>query len=251
MSCARSSPRRANRSPARRTRGVRAAAATAAEEADGWGGGGRVGAGAWRCCASGAGVATSTEYEVRSSSDGGWARGGVLVLSTGAMRRSTGHTEPKVTVSAVRTADTVLAPRRRPFTKVPWLEPRSVMKQFVPLASRVSVQWRLDTASEDRSISFFGCLPILTEHPRRRSAAGRHGRPACATSPTCGMRTAARQNQGSVAEPQRQHDAKNNSSGRRRPPPAPLSSAGSPWRTSKVVIAAACDRPSRAAAVPA
>ena len=87
MSCARSSPRRANRSLARRTRGVRAAAATAAE--DGWGGGGRVGAGAWRCCGSGAGVATSTEYEVRSSSDGGWARGGVLVLSTGAMRRST------------------------------------------------------------------------------------------------------------------------------------------------------------------
>ena len=86
MSCARSSPRRANRSPARRTRGVRAAAATAAE-ADGWGG--RLGAGAWRCCGSGAGVATSTEYEVRSSSDGGWARGGVLVLSTGAMRRST------------------------------------------------------------------------------------------------------------------------------------------------------------------
>ena len=88
MSCARSSPRRANRSPARRTRGFRAAAATAAE-ADGWGGGGRVGAGAWRCCGSGAGVATSTEYEVRSSSDGGWARGGALVLSTGAMRRST------------------------------------------------------------------------------------------------------------------------------------------------------------------
>ena len=147
------------------------------------------------------GVATSTEYEVRSSSDGGWARGGVLVLSTGAMRRSTGHTEPKVTVSAVRTADTVLALRRRPFTKVPWLEPRSVMKQVVPLTSRVSVQWRLDTASEDRSISFFGCLPIRTEQPRRRSAAGRHARPACASSPGGGMLHSWRR-------AQRQHDAR-------------------------------------------
>ena len=87
------------------------------------------------------------------------------------------------TVSAVRTADTVLAPRRRPFTKVPWLEPRSIMN-VVPLASRVSVQWRLDTASEDRSISFFGCRPILTEQPRRRSAAGSHNR---APSPRVGM----------------------------------------------------------------
>eukprot|EP00964_Phaeocystis_antarctica_P095695 scaffold62127_cov60-Phaeocystis_antarctica.AAC.2 len=75
MSCTRSSPRRASRS--RSSRGRRVTRPAEVEGTDGCGGG-RRGAGGWRCWSSGAGVAMSTEYEVRSSSEGGWARGGAL-----------------------------------------------------------------------------------------------------------------------------------------------------------------------------